>query len=112
MVQFNKIFCLLLFIGCSLSVDAEGSVISIEIEDAVAVDNKEITMNLDILINSTTRTQLQNVPTKGYLEVYSILGSKVTSKNLQNCLGGCELELPKGLYILKAGKVTQKIIVR
>lgn len=110
MVQFSKIFFLILFIGCSLSINAEET--NISIEDALALDNKEQTMDLDIMINGTSKTQLQNIPITGYLEVYSILGVKVKSINLLKCVGGCYIDLSKGLYILKAGRVTQKIIVR
>ena len=55
---------------------------------------------------------MENIPTAGYLEVYSILGVKVRSINLRTYLGVCNIELPKGIYILKAGKVAQKVIVK
>jgi hypothetical protein len=70
------------------------------------------TMTIDLLINHTISIRLENVPTSGYLEVYSILGVKVTGVNLKTISAPHPIELPKGIYILKAGKVAQKIIVR
>ncbi|MDR1881574.1 MAG: T9SS type A sorting domain-containing protein [Prevotella sp.] len=71
------------------------------------------TINLIVEINNgAIRIPLANAPVSGYLEVYSILGVKITSINLKTCIGICSLELPKGLYIIKAGKIAQKIIVR
>lgn len=60
---------------------------------------------------------MENVPTKGYLEIYSILGVKVKSINLKECavgdnFGSYTLEIGKGVYIIKAGKVSRKILVR
>lgn len=75
-------------------------------------DPKEKTMSIEVIINNTSKITLEGVPEKGYLEVYSILGVKVTSKNLNSCIGGGYIELAKGIYILKAGKVAKKIIVR
>lgn len=69
-------------------------------------------MSVEVMINGTSKITMENVPTTGYLEVYSILGVRVKSINLKTCIGGCYIDLPKGLYILKAGKVAQKVIVR
>ena len=68
-------------------------------------------ITLTITINSLSKTQMQNVPSKGYLEVYSILGKREKRIKLDNCDGEISIDLPKGLYILKAEKVTQKIRV-
>lgn len=70
------------------------------------------TMTLTVTINSNATTKIKNVPTKGYFEVYSILGKREKRLKLDNCQGEISIELPKGLYILKAEKVTQKIIVK
>lgn len=67
---------------------------------------------LEVIINNSSKVKLENVPNSGYLEVYSILGVKVTSVNLKTIVGSYSLDLAKGVYILKAGKIAQKIIVR
>lgn len=68
---------------------------------------------IDILINGNSLVQMKDVPKVGYLEVYSILGVKVRSISLKSIDGVYEgLSLPKGIYILKAGKVAQKVIVK
>ncbi|MBK5722473.1 T9SS type A sorting domain-containing protein [Dysgonomonas sp. Marseille-P4677] len=112
MTTYRKILLSLLLAGVSLSASSEEKDFP---SDSFPSDFKEVqdrTMNLDLEINRTTKITLENIPTTGYLEVYSILGLKVTSVNLKTILGSYPLELPKGIYIIKAGKVAQKIIVR
>lgn len=75
-----------------------------EIQDKIAT--------LDITINNTTKIQLSDISDAEYLEVFSILGVKVTRISLKDIIGICYIELPKGLYILKVGKIAQKVIVR
>ncbi len=67
---------------------------------------------IDVYINGIDKIQMENIPNEGYLDVYSILGVKVTKKNLKTCTVDCTFNLPKGIYILKAGKVAKKIIVK
>lgn len=97
----------------SFSVYAEGWSESFASETmTLAKDNN--TMEIEIQVNGTTLFQMENVPTSGYLEVYSILGVKVTSFSLKSAasVGSCYFDLPKGIYIFKAGKVAKKVIVR
>lgn len=70
------------------------------------------TMNLDVYINGTIGLKLEEIPTEGFLDIYSVLGVKVTSVNLKNCIGSCTLDLPKGIYVLKVGRAAKKIIVK
>lgn len=107
------IFCLL--VG-SLSANAARGGLSFETTNPTKVVTKQYTMTLELQINGSTLI-MENVPTKGYLEIYSILGTKVKSVSLKECLvgddfGSYSLELGKGVYILKAGKVSQKVLVR
>lgn len=111
MVKNKKILFILLFVGLSLSASS-GNMYFPSSSFPIAGQQPDKTMTLEVMINSTTKIIMENVPLTGYLEVYSILGVRVTSVNLKTCIGGCPLELPKGIYILKAGKVAQKIIVR
>ncbi len=112
MIAYRKILLFLLLIGSSLSASAEENSFP---SDTFASDFREVQdrgTDLNVEINGTTKITLENVSMSGYLEVYSILGVKVTSVNLKTIVGQCVLDLPKGLYILKVGKVAQKIIVR
>jgi len=110
MVKYRKILFTLLLVGGCFSANAEGS----GFPSASSVfEQQDKTMSFDVTINGTTKIKMENTPTSGHLEVYSILGVKVTSINLKTCEGGgCYLDLPKGLYIFKAGKVALKVIVR
>ncbi len=112
MVRYGKIFFITLVIGAAFTANTYAVNSPFPITNSI-FDQQDKSNILEITINQTTKLKMENVPTEGYLEVYSILGVKVTSKNLKTCEGGqCYLELPKGLYILKAGKIAIKVIVR
>lgn len=112
MTTYKKILIGLLLAGGSLSVSAEESKFPASTFVSEFNDMEDRTTDLEVEINNTIKIVLENVPTTGYLEVYSILGVKVTSVNLKTIVGRCSLDLPKGLYIIKVGKVAQKVIVR
>lgn len=114
MSKLKKILLTLIFTGIFLSSEAR------EIDFPVAdfpftgqqEPDRDKSMSIEVTINHTSKVLMEDVPDTGYLEVYSILGQKVTSVNLKDCIGGCYIQLAKGIYILKAGKVAKKIIVR
>ena len=113
MVKYRKILFSLLATGVSFTANINAADADFPVSNSVFEQQNDKAMTLEITINGTTKLKMENIPTEGYLEVYSILGVKVTSKNLKTCEGGqCYLDLSKGLYILKAGKVAVKVIVR
>lgn len=76
---------------------------------------KDDTTIVDITINGNYRVILDNIPSvTSSVDIYSILGVKTASVNLKSSAseGYYYLDLPKGIYILKAGKIAQKIIIR
>lgn len=76
-------------------------------------ESQEEAVTLTVVVNEDAEVEMENVVKTGYLEVYNLLGVKITSVNLKKCTDNrCNIELAKGLYILKAGKVAKKIIVR
>lgn len=110
MVKYRKILFLLLFAGISISADAEK--LDLPANPFIS-EQQEKTMDINILINGAMIIKMEKVPLEGYLDIYSILGVKIKSINLKSFAGGdYPLDLAKGLYILKAGKVAQKVIVR
>lgn len=74
--------------------------------------NKDNTVTITITINSSSTMELKGVDKTANFEVMSVLGKRVTIKQVKDCADGVYLELPNGIYILKAGKVAQKIVVR
>ena len=111
MLKSKNIFTCVLFAMLSFTAYAGNSGDTFSTLSTEAVDDNVKT--IDILINGTSKVQMKDVPKTGYLEVYSIIGVKVRSISLGSIDGTYEgLSLPKGLYILKAGKVALKVIVR
>lgn len=110
MSKYKNIFLSLLFVGATLTANAETMDFPTDVSVAEPQDK---TMKLTVTINETTEIEMENVPTTGYLEVYSLLGVKITSVNLKKCTDNkCSIDLAKGLYILKAGKVAKKVIIK
>ena len=114
MIHYKKILLIFSFIGLAFSAYAESkSLTHKSLEPVATVEYKDVrTMTFDILINGASKVRMNDVPTAGSLDVFSILGVKVTSVNLKECANGYSMDLTKGLYILKAGRVAQKVIVR
>lgn len=113
MIRYKNILVAFLFTGVTLTANAEKLDYPTEITMAGSEINDK-TMTLEVTINQDSKIKLENVPTSGYLEVYTILGLKITSVNLKTCTAtnSCSIDLSKGLYILKAGKVAKKIVVK
>ncbi|MDU1891065.1 MAG: T9SS C-terminal target domain-containing protein [Dysgonomonas sp.] len=103
---------LFLFLLAGISISAEAKKLEIPVDPFIS-ELQEKTQTLEIAINGIIKIQMEKAPLEGYLEIYSILGVKVKSINLKSFVGGnYPIDLAKGLYILKAGKVAQKVIVR
>lgn len=110
MKKYKQIFFITLLTGASLAANANEGLPPV---DNIVSEQNDKTMKLEITINENSKIIMENVPTTGYLEVYNILGVKVTSVNLKNCTDGKkDLTLSKGLFILKAGKVAKKVIIK
>ncbi len=111
MAEIRKILFIVLFAGFSLLANSAKSEFPSDPFHTVA-EQQDNTMTLEVVINGISKVTMESIPTAGYLEVYSILGVKVRSINLKTYMGVCYIELPKGIYILKAGKVAQKVMVK
>lgn len=101
---------------CSLIIyTTSASLFGSEFSDAYSQTEpqvKEEVSTLTITINGSSIIKMKDVPKTGYLEVMSVLGKRVTIKNLKDCTDGVFIDLPNGIYVLKAGKSSQKIVVR
>ncbi|WP_029906425.1 T9SS type A sorting domain-containing protein [Prevotella sp. 10(H)] len=112
MVNLRGILFLVLFGGAAISAYAGKLDYLSNIFASEAKEPQENTKTIEITLNYNSKIKLENVPVSGYLEVYSILGVKVRSINLKTIVAETNLDLQKGVYILKAGKVAQKVIVK
>ncbi len=112
MVKYGVILCLLLTFGVCTT--AQAGDVDFPVHSSVSDAQDQETMTLEVMINNTTKVKMKNIPTSGYMEVYNILGVKITSVNLKSYTDNkyCYLDLPKGLYILRAGKVALKVVVK
>lgn len=58
------------------------------------------------------RVRVQHATPGTMLEVYNILGVKVSNVRIESVDETIYLDLPKGFYILKIGQVARKIVLR
>lgn len=76
------------------------------------ITNNNDVMSITVIVNNETRVQLNDVPTSGYLDIYSVLGVKVASISLRNTTQIYQINLPKGVYIFKAGRIAKKVVAK
>lgn len=74
--------------------------------------NHENKIDILININGSYTIQLRNVDTRDLLEVYGILGKRELVQKINNSSQYVEISLPNGMFIIKVGKVTQKIVIK
>ena len=66
---------------------------------------------VELTINGEKFT-VQSLPQNGFIEVFNILGTKVTGFQINGGINTSRLNLPKGYYILKSENVTKKIVIK
>lgn len=110
----KKTIFLLLLLILSLSAYAERAAFVFSYPESSITESMDNSpsMSIDLLINGSSKVKMIDIPTTGRIEVYSILGVKITSVSLREYICEYSIDLPKGLYILKAGRTAQKVVVK
>ncbi len=67
--------------------------------------------SVELIINNE-RIIVPNINPNTKMDLFSILGSKVSSIDIRSGYGEVNITLPKGYYILKADNTTRKIAVK
>lgn len=110
MIIFRKITLLCFLIMLSMTAFSATGPFSGNYAFAQSQDS-DTSSTLKITINSSSVVTLKNVPQTGRLEIMSILGKRVTSKDLKDCKDGVYIDLPNGIYVIKVGRISQKIAI-
>ncbi len=90
----------------TMAVPAKASTVVMEMGVAEQIDEQEPQLSVD---GNTVNVQGASGMT---LEVVSLTGRAVASYRIEGPAQRIELNLPKGCYILKVGKVARKVTVR
>lgn len=69
------------------------------------------TASLTLTVSGTT-IRVQNATPGSMMEVYDILGVKITSVCIDTADKTVTLNLPKGYYIFKIGDVVRKVVIK
>lgn len=64
------------------------------------------------IVMAGNRLIVKNLPEDGVLEIYSIVGVKVYSREIKAGTNEYPVNLPKGYYIIRIGKIAKKIALR
>ena len=64
------------------------------------------------ILMAGNRLIVKNLPEDGVLEIYSIVGVKVYSREIKAGTNEYPVNLPKGYYIIRIGKLAKKIALR
>lgn len=64
------------------------------------------------IIMAGNRLIIKNLSEDGVLEIYSIVGVKVYSREIKAGTNEYPVNLPKGYYIIRIGKLAKKIALR
>lgn len=70
-------------------------------------DRQGITLTIN-----NEKVVVTNMPQNGTIEVFNILGSKVTSFTMRNGVNTVRVNLARGYYILKIENTTKKIVIK
>lgn len=84
------------------------NVVAQEVRKSPTIENETSQVGLIVTNNSIRVLNAEN----STLEVYNVLGVKVTSIRIDSPDKTITLNLPKGCYILKAENVTRKIAIK
>jgi len=103
MKKFVKILCVCFLLGISIS----GSSKSLKGNSVADADKQTI----ELVINGE-KYPIQNVNPNARVDVYSIIGSKITSFQIKSGASDSAVTLPKGYYIIKIDDSTRKIAVK
>lgn len=73
------------------------------------VQNETASLTLTV---SGTSIRVQNATPGSMMEVYDILGVKITSVRIDAVDKTVTLNLPKGYYIFKIGDIVRKVVIK
>ena len=76
---------------------------------AETVQSEQSSLTLTV---SGTTVRVQNATPGSLIEVYNILGVKVTSVRIDTVDKSVTLNLPKGYYIFKIGDIVRKVLIK
>ena len=78
----------------------------------MAQDGRKVEpVSLTITVSGTT-IRVQNATPGSTMEVYDILGVKITSVRIDTADKTVTLNLPKGYYIFKVGDTVRKVVIK
>jgi hypothetical protein len=76
---------------------------------SLPIDNEQTSVTLTVTGNNV---RVQNAAPGSVLEVYNVLGMKVTSIKIDSVDKVITLNLPKGWYILKIENIARKVAIK
>ena len=76
---------------------------------SLPIDNEQTSVTLTVIGNTV---RVQNAAPGSVLEIYNVLGMKVSSIKIDSVDKVITLNLPKGWYILKIENIARKVAIK
>ena len=75
-------------------------------------DRKSTRLNSSLTVSVDNRVRVQNAEPGSQMEVYNIVGVKLTTIRIDSTDVTVQVNLPKGYYIFKIGNVVRKVVIK
>lgn len=121
---FLLLMCLAFGIGFSLFAQENPDTLVVEKQKEILTENNEKPKIKEERRNegeSQEKTKIkitgnqliiEDLSQDGVLDIYNIMGAKVFNRRVKTGTNQYTLSLPRGYYIIKIGKITQKIAIK
>ena len=73
---------------------------------------KQETAQKELTVSAENRVRVQNAEPGSQMEVYNIVGVKLTTIRIDSTDVTVQVNLPKGYYIFKIGNVVRKVVIK
>ena len=75
-------------------------------------DGRKPSSTIVLTVSAENRVRVQNAEPGSQMEVYNIVGVKLTTIRIDSTDVTVQVNLPKGYYIFKIGNVVRKVVIK
>lgn len=102
---------LLLFLGILMAFSSYNVLWAQDDRKREAMQHEQLSPSVVLSVRGTT-VRVQNAQPGAVMEIYTILGVKISTLRIASSDETFQLNISKGYYILKVGNVVRKVVVR
>lgn len=80
--------------------------------EAGTAQKEQPSSTIVLTVSAENRVRVQNAEPGSQMEVYNIVGVKLTTIRIDSTDVTVQVNLPKGYYIFKIGNVVRKVVIK